>query len=498
MAIVPDRPRPHLRVIVVLLFVNLGVSAVFGVLTLLFRTEIVDFQLAGGSDQTRDDLELSLWIRALLLIVVAVAYIWIARRLLAGRRAAYLRVRAISMIGLVAVGYLLLSGAYPVWLRSIEVVQVLLLAALVVATNLRVVRQAFPRSTTPDPRPTNRRAALLLVVLAPVVAEVMLGNVSLALAWTVLIYVPIYGAGALLVRELVRRVGGGLGSLLLMGLAYGLLEEGLALQGLTSPTLYGASHWAPPLFGVNVAYAELNLPYHAVFSVLIPIMLVELVFPQHGRLPYLRRPGVIITGVVTLLGAALMRLAVPPTIDPDYVIPLPAAITIVVLIAAATLLALRILPRRSPWRPAPLTPPSRTVVGTVCGLAALAYIGLTFPFDGAKQPAFTHGLWVLLPMAAAAVIALTGGMLALRWSAAPEWSDRYRLVALGGALIGHTVFAVAARATTWPDRIAMVVVLAITAVLLVRLDRRQAAGVPVSPGRSAVPAPPSPHRSPRR
>jgi len=44
-----------------------------------------------------------------------------------------------------------------------------------------------------------------------------------------------------------------------------------------------AAGWAPRLFGLNTAYTELNLVYHAVFSVTIPIVLVELLFAGHEK-----------------------------------------------------------------------------------------------------------------------------------------------------------------------------------------------------------------------
>ena len=61
----------------------------------------------------------------------------------------------------------------------------------------------------------------------------------------------------------------GLDRVLLLGAAYGIVEEGLALQALSSPTIYGAAGWAPRVLGLNSAYAELQIPYHAVFSAAI-------------------------------------------------------------------------------------------------------------------------------------------------------------------------------------------------------------------------------------
>src|SRR4051794_27144153 len=125
-----------------------------------------------------------------------------------------------------------------------------------------------------------RRAALLLAVITPVIAELTLGNPPLSQIWLMLLWIPIYGAGTVLIRELVRRRRGGWPSILLLGLAYGIVEEGLVLQALSSPTMYGVAGWAPRFLALNSAYTELNLPYHAVFSVALPILLADLAFPS--------------------------------------------------------------------------------------------------------------------------------------------------------------------------------------------------------------------------
>lgn len=173
-------------------------------------------------------------------------------------------------------------------------------------------------------RAGGRWAALLLAGLTPVVAELTLGNPPLRQAWLLLLWTPIYGAGTVLIRELVRRTGGGWYAILLLGAAYGIVEEGLALQALTSPTLYGVAGWAPRVFGLNSAYTELNIPYHAVFSVALPILLVDLVVPALRHRPYLGRAGLVAAGTVFVLGALLLRWTASFA-DPGYQAPAVAS-----------------------------------------------------------------------------------------------------------------------------------------------------------------------------
>ncbi|MGC4747382.1 hypothetical protein ACLQ28_17260 [Micromonospora sp. DT201] len=473
--------RGAIRLVVMLLIASLTMSVGFAVLTLVFRTDVLAYQQARQPDADPDALAATLWTRPIPIFLVAVLYIWVARQLLAGARGAYRRVRIVSALGFVVVGWLFISAEYPVWLRAVQAAQLAALAALIIAANRPTVRSAFP--AVPDLRPRNRRAALLLAVLAPIVAEVSLGTVPLNQAWVMVIYVPIYGAGALFIREVVRRSGGGVANLLIMGVAYGLVEEGLALQSLTSPHLYGAADWAPRLLGVNTAYTEVTLVYHAVFSVAVPIVLVELLFARHGNAPYLRRGGLIMTGVVALLGAALLRVSVPPTEDPGYAMPLVAILIITGAAAALVVTALRI--RVGQARPA--EPPRVLVVACASAVATFGFLAMLWPFAGARQPLFTHGAWALLPMTGAALIMAVTIYALRRWSADPDWTPRHRFAACLGALVAHTAFGLVSNAEGTTDRAFLLAIGVLTAVVgFVVLHKTAAAGVDIARTHSTV------------
>jgi hypothetical protein len=403
----------------------------------------------------------------ILVLLVAILYVWVVRRLRAGSPTAYRRVRIVSAAGLVAVAGQLAFGGYPLWLQTIEGAQLAVLAALIVAVNRPIVRSAFP--AVPDDRPRNRRAALVLAVLAPLCAEVSLGTVPLRMAWAWLVFAPIYAAGALFLREIFRRTGGGYGNLLLLGLAYGLVEEGLVLQSLTSPHLYGAAGWAPRLFGLNTAYTELNLVYHALFSVTIPVIIVEFLY---GTTPYLRRGGVIASGVIALLAAGLLRVSVPPSEDPGYTMPLAAVVIVAVLAATMVLLGLRLrlhpARRWMPSRTVVVAVPRIAVVAVGAAVAAFAFLALIWPFAGATQPLFTHGDWALLPMAGAALI--VAAALYAAWTV--NWAARDLVAACFGALVGHTLFGLIGNAGTPADRVFLALVALLTALFGVLTLRR--------------------------
>lgn len=63
-----------------------------------------------------------------------------------------------------------------------------------------------------------------LFLLAPLVGEYLLGNVSIVELPALPVLALLYGSGAIRVRELARRTGRGWPTMLGLGLAYGLLE----------------------------------------------------------------------------------------------------------------------------------------------------------------------------------------------------------------------------------------------------------------------------------
>jgi hypothetical protein len=169
----------------------------------------------------------------------------------------------------------------------------------------------------PDPmsHPTGhwRRAAapLTLALLAPVIGEVLFGAVPLSLLpFGLLGLIGLYGGGALLVREIVR--GRGLPStwLVWLGIAYGILEEGTVTQSLFDRHYRGLDFlgFYGHAAGVNWVWTLFIVPYHAVFSMAIPILLTELLFPDRARARWLGPTGVIGAAAAFALNAAGIAL----------------------------------------------------------------------------------------------------------------------------------------------------------------------------------------------
>jgi hypothetical protein len=159
----------------------------------------------------------------------------------------------------------------------------------------------------------SRRAAapLTLFALAPLVGEVLFGAVPLSLLpFGLLGLVGLYGGGALLARELIRRRRLPGRWLLIAGLAYGILEEGTIVQSLFDQHYRGLDflgyygHWA----GVNWIWALFIVPYHAVFSIAVPVALTELWHQDRRDEPWLGPAGLAAAATAFVLNGVLLAV----------------------------------------------------------------------------------------------------------------------------------------------------------------------------------------------
>ena len=117
-----------------------------------------------------------------------------------------------------------------------------------------------------------------------------------------------YGAGVVSLREIAQRLRLSGWGIILLGVAFALVEEGLALQTIFNPVgMDGESVYGRAL-GVNWFWGVVVSGYHVVWSVLIPIAVVHLVFARRSRAARLSRPALLLFGVLFAVGTALFVL----------------------------------------------------------------------------------------------------------------------------------------------------------------------------------------------
>lgn len=169
-----------------------------------------------------------------------------------------------------------------------------------------------PAATTiPPPSWLRRNLPLLaLIFLSFVIPELLTGSTTvpgLVTSANLLLGLPLYGSGVVLARESALRWKRGWIGILLLGLAYGIVEEGLATKTMINPSAgaAGALGVYGHFLGVNWIFAvEIDL-FHAIFSIALPILLVGLVWPEQRAERLVTDRGVVVALVVLAAEAVL-------------------------------------------------------------------------------------------------------------------------------------------------------------------------------------------------
>jgi hypothetical protein len=194
-----------------------------------------------------------------------------------------------------------------------------------------------------------RHPLVFLVLLSPGIPEYLSGSS----AWSAIVLNPglflfqiaanlgLYGPGVILIREAKVRWHKGWATVLLLGAAYGILEEGDALSTLFDPQSNNAGalgtfgHW----LGVSWVWASGVLLVHMVYSISIPILLVGLTLAETREKRLLGNRG--IATAFAILGADVFVLAFFIARSTRFWMGLPVLVGSLVTISALIYLAYR-------------------------------------------------------------------------------------------------------------------------------------------------------------
>ncbi len=180
------------------------------------------------------------------------------------------------------------------------------------------------------------KVALILSVLSPVFGELVSGSsppmeffnpLAFFLLW------GLYGGGVLLVRDAWVKWGKGYTRLMTLGIIYGIAEEGLAIKSFFDPgwadlaifSTYGR------FAGVNFAWAFWLVAFHTIYSITVPVFIVQAFYPQFGDAPLLKSRGKKLVMLAFLLSTAAMFFGLNPYVPPPVQYILTFAITVSLL-----------------------------------------------------------------------------------------------------------------------------------------------------------------------
>ena len=166
----------------------------------------------------------------------------------------------------------------------------------------------------------SRKPLLTLVAIAPVLTEIVSGNTpphALLHPAIALFLVAAYSLPLLVIREVRERWELPTLGVVALGLAYGILNEGLLAQ-----TLLRAEHVPIANFdhyvvvgGVNLSWAALIVPWHALMAVLLPLTLLDYWFPEAARTRWLSREPFAVLAAVVIAAVTFVALARPPHVQ---------------------------------------------------------------------------------------------------------------------------------------------------------------------------------------
>ncbi len=269
------------------------------------------------------------------------------------------------------------------------------------------------------------KAILALYFLSPVVGEMVSGSSPPSEFFTAfgLIVLPLlYGGGALIIRELSVIWGKGWASILVMGLAYGIIEEGLMVKSFFDPSWVdiGILGEYGRFMGVNWVWTVMLTLFHCVFSIAIPILLVNLAFPdQAGKRwiseKWLKRLGVVFLANV-IVGFLLFTKYFPGPLE--YLV---AAIVVILLFVIAHEIPAN--PLRSDGG---LKRPRRFYfLGLLLG-SGILLTGWVVPSTGVHP---------IMPIVMEVMLAVACLYAALSWSGSGRsWGEKHQLALASGAL----------------------------------------------------------------
>lgn len=300
-----------------------------------------------------------------------------------------------------------------------------------------------------------RRPAVVLFFLAPLVGEFLLGNLPILFIVALPILAMMYGGGALLVREAVRRRGRGWPAIFTLALVYALIEEGLVTQSLFNPNYADDRLLDPgyvPWLGTGLPWALFVLGLHVVGSISAPIAVVESMTWTRRSTPWLGRRGLIVTGLL-FVGGCVLDWAINQSTWP-YHPSWQKMLGVVLLVVVLVVLAL-FGPR--PWQPraahhhsgSAAPAPAPAVVGATVLVGEVVLLGVVKAMD-ALTVAGAVAVQVVVPVVAATLLVL--------WSRRPAWSQRHVLYAALGVLVAYALRAWGTGAYGSPAEIAVTVV----------------------------------------
>lgn len=251
----------------------------------------------------------------------------------------------------------------------------------------------------------------MLAVLSPFTAEFLLGDQYLAGQQSIgqqigmfILFVAFYGMAAVLIRELARRLRIGWTGLLLLGLGFGIFEEGLITQSLFNPHYLGLNLIEPgyiPGAGIGAPWTVFVISLHVIWSISAPIAITEAWYGRgdpggRGSEPWLGRATMIISLAIFVIAAAATA-AFSVAMDQHRFVASPMQLsTAAIAVALAVLAATRLRGRQVDSVPTELRPTLLSMLLAVLAAGAFQVIHRISRLSGWIDAAALLAIWAVM------------------------------------------------------------------------------------------------------
>jgi hypothetical protein len=305
----------------------------------------------------------------------------------------------------------------------------------------------------------------VLLVLAPMVAEILLGDVpfNANIIFGLILNILYYGTGAIIIREIVRRRGLSWAWIPVLAFVFGLIEEGLALHSLFNPNFPGLGDlgFYGRGFGVDWVWAFFVLGLHTVWSISTPILLTELIFPAYRQQRWLGNVGFVLNCVVFVLGIAFITFIYATYVTPDFHPSTTLLICTAVLVIAIFLLTLFIPVKvaNAAAQQVEHKTPNAWMVGIITFLLGFGFL-MEHEILHTSPLALLSFLWEV-------VLAVIAVILIRRWSApGRDWNDTHIMALVFGTLLNYCIVGFFVSKSDLTDQIFHGILSVITIVIL--------------------------------
>ena len=288
------------------------------------------------------------------------------------------------------------------------------------------VHRIYTYSLMPNSGIRRVAPAIGLFFTAPLVSEFLLGDFPIKWIGIVIVLAPLYGGGALLIREVARRTGRGWSTILVLAFAYAIFEEAFTTQTLFNPNYLNLNlHLLDPAYipalGMGGWWTVFVLTLHTVWSISVSIGLVEALVPDRATAPWLKGIGLTLLGVLFVLAGIWMTLN---EIKQHHFIASTTQFAISGIVCLATVIAAFRLPARKTDSMSHGWVPSYWLVGAVALIAGSIF--LTVP---------NRWGWLAVAIYLSMDAALIGAGYV--FSRRKDWNASHRLALAGGAALAY-------------------------------------------------------------